>query len=93
MLLPVGICDGSTEVAAAVAWSQMVVNYSSMLMQAEAEKARRPCRLRWTTRPDLTHGKFVADHGPWCHVRGHNAPRLGTQSIPASANRNGAAKA
>ena len=63
MLLPVGICDGSNEVAAAVAWSQMVVNYSSMLMQAEAEKARRPCRLRWTTRPDLMHGKFVADHG------------------------------
>ena len=26
-------------------------------------KVRRPCRLRWTTRPDLTHGKFVADHG------------------------------
>ena len=93
MLLPVGICDGSTEVAAAVAWSQMVVNYSSMLMQAEAEKARRPCRLRWTTRPDLTHGKFVVDHGPCCHVRGHNTPRLGMQSIPASANWNGAAKA
>ena len=56
-------------------------------------KARRPCRLRWTTRPDLTHGTFVANHGPWCHVRGHNAPRLGTQSIPASANWNGVAKA
>jgi len=38
VFLPAGICDGSTEVAAAVAWSQMVVNYSSMLMQAEAEE-------------------------------------------------------
>ena len=35
MFLPVGICDGSTGVAAAVAWSQMVVNYSSMLIAEE----------------------------------------------------------
>ena len=26
-------------------------------------------------RPDLMHGKFVVDHGLWCHVCGHNAPR------------------
>jgi hypothetical protein len=32
VFLPAGICDGSIDVAAAVAWSQMVVNYSSMLM-------------------------------------------------------------
>ena len=38
MFLPTDICDRSTEVAVAVAWSQIVVNYSSMLMQAEAEE-------------------------------------------------------
>ena len=31
------ICDGSFEVAAVVAWSHMVVEDSSMLMQAKAE--------------------------------------------------------
>jgi len=38
VFLSAGICDGTTKVAAAVAWSQIVVNYSSMLMQAEAEE-------------------------------------------------------
>ena len=45
------------------------------LCRLKRRKVRRPCRLRWTTRPDLTHGKFVVDHGLWCHVCGHNAPR------------------
>jgi hypothetical protein len=38
VFLLAGICDRSTEVAAVVAWLQMVVNYSSMLMQAEEEE-------------------------------------------------------
>jgi len=40
VFLPTGICDGSTGVGAAVAWSQIIVNYSSMLMQAEAEEGK-----------------------------------------------------
>ena len=40
------VCDGSFELAAAVAWSHMVVEDSTMLMQDETEEALGPCRLR-----------------------------------------------
>jgi len=38
VFLPAAYVDRSFEVASAVAWSQMVVNYSTMLMQAEVEE-------------------------------------------------------
>ena len=49
------VCDGSFEVAAAVAWSHMVVEDSTMLMQDETEEALGPCWLRWITRLGHTH--------------------------------------
>ena len=67
-ILTGSICDRSFEVAAAVAWSQLVVNVSSMLMQAEAEEASStmPTQVDNKAR-SYTQEVCVEDHGPWCH--------------------------